>query len=285
MAVPIPICERSSTPMSRVALITVFVIFVVNLGKAFGFLDIAAAKCSSSCSSNIIQIINIPEEIKVIDSSFFIQRNEEMFNAKRVGNTFATCNSFFNKQGVTIGRDRQWFVEPFEYQAFLCNGSSASSNIVYGIMKLMRYITAPNELRSGVSFFQTNRMHSESWLVSSDKFFSAKFDVPSCRSPQHNIEKTQNNIAKSKKPREKHQPKGISGYRIIVDSTKLTIAVFLVTMLGGGIGFVGFYILSGLEHWILGSVITIFGFYIAVCAGLGMHFPWLPLSNWWRWFL
>ena len=164
--------------MSRGLLITVFVFFVVNLGEAFGFLDISAAKCSPSCSPNIIQIINVPEEIKVIDPALNITINNKCSDITRFRSAFTTCNGFFNKQWFAIRRHRQWIVESSERHAYFYDGRSASANIIYGTINLMRYGGAAiGEIWSRAKFFQINRMHPESWFVSGDKFLLDKLNT------------------------------------------------------------------------------------------------------------
>lgn len=106
-------------------------------------------------------------------------------------------------------------------------------------------------------------------------YFSSFGNFP-CVEPQEKI-------ADNKESCENHQPKSISSYRIILDSTKITIAVFLVTILGGGIAAMGVCFIDR-GHWVWGYIMVAFGLYVAFCAGLGIEFPGLhlPLSNWWR---
>lgn len=273
--------------MFRILLITILVVFVLNFGKASGFTDIAAAKSSPSCSSSIVPIIDISKEAKVVDFSLFIRPYKRIFDTKRVGNTFAACNSFFNKHGVVIRRDGERFIKPFKCHALFCDGRSASADIIYGIVKLMRYITASIELGSGIRFFQTNRMYPELWAVGSDKFLFGKLNAFFSGISGFLCGKPQKNITNNKKPCKNHQPTSISGYRIILNSTKLTVAIFLVTIFGGGIASMGVYLIDfGHRIW-GGGIIIVFGIYIVFCAYLGIEFPWLhlPLSNWWMWLL
>jgi len=101
----------------------------------------------------------------------------------------------------------------------------------------------------------------------------------------HSIE-SQENIVDNKTSRENHEPFRISDNRIIVESTKLSIAIFLVSIFGFGIAALGVHFYEwGYRFW--GIIVIVFGVYIAICAGLGTDFPWLhlPFSNWWRWLL
>lgn len=94
----------------------------------------------------------------------------------------------------------------------------------------------------------------------------------------------QGNIKESKTPSKNHQPESISSYRIILDSGRLTIIVFIFSIFGWIVCFTGLHLIRG-RYRIYGYIVAILGLYIALCTGLGIEYPWLPFSGWWRWFL
>ncbi|MDY6862936.1 MAG: hypothetical protein SV062_08105 [Thermodesulfobacteriota bacterium] len=61
---------------------------------------------------------------------------------------------------------------------------------------------------------------------------------------------------------------------------------FIACTFGGIISGIGIGLWIGYEYSAYRcSLIIIIGYYIAFCTFLGIYFPWLPFSQWWRWFL
>jgi hypothetical protein len=95
--------------------------------------------------------------------------------------------------------------------------------------------------------------------------------------------KQQEDVTEKKKSGKNHHQEIISGYGIILDSTKLTIIVWPVTALGVGISDMVVALID-FGYRICAYIIVAFGLYIVFCTGRGIEFPWLhlPLSNWRR---
>jgi len=262
------------------SLIAIFIIFIINFGEAFSFSVIEAAKCSSSCGSDIIQVINVPEKMKVITHRIATCPDKCIFDTKRLGNVFATCEGFLDNVMRTVSGDWQWFFDPFDRYTRPCDSSWASANIVYRIMKMMGDVTFPVVIKFGgwVNFFQKNRMHSEFWAVCCDKPMLDKFNTFFsgvsgffCNFPQQDVA---NNETSSE---DRYKAMGI-GYTL--DSL---FVFFCFGMVAASFFFGGIYLIDDYGQPFWGWICISFAIYI-VLSPIGLYSNFC-LSRWWWWFL
>lgn len=108
--------------------------------------------------------------MQVITNRIAACTDKRVFDANRFNNAFAAYDGFLEDTWLIVRGWLKRLSESFECNAVLYNGCRASSDIVYGIMKMVGYIAPVDDLFwRWINFDQMNRMHPELGAVSGNK--------------------------------------------------------------------------------------------------------------------